>query len=85
MNSFGKIVQSSRVYLNSVAVNSSFPASSNNSSKFLSTLNLSRKNERIASLSVVHKSCFNTSNVEQKFLEEVGYGQADPALNPSPS
>ncbi|EAL68179.1 hypothetical protein DDB_G0278013 [Dictyostelium discoideum AX4] len=85
MNSIGKLIQSStKVYSNgSNLVN--FSKNTIDSSKFLSTLNLSSKNERFASLYAIHKSCFNTLSAEQRFLEEVGDNSGNPALNPSPS
>ncbi|EFA81337.1 hypothetical protein PPL_05320 [Heterostelium album PN500] len=43
------------------------------------------KNAKLSSAAMIHKSCFNTSRVEQTLLEEVGEGQADPSFNPSPS
>eukprot|EP01132_Coremiostelium_polycephalum_P003071 gene3071-3840_t len=50
-----------------------------------STNSAKPRNERLASFVMVHKTCFNTSRLEEKLLEEVGAGMGDPSLNPSPS
>eukprot|EP01133_Synstelium_polycarpum_P009740 gene9740-11375_t len=83
MNSFGRLSRTVPFY-------NSLTSNSNTNQKFITT-SVKLKNEflinksKLASAALIHRSCFSTSRVEERLIEEVGTGQADPSFNPSPS
>ncbi|KYR01043.1 hypothetical protein DLAC_02131 [Tieghemostelium lacteum] len=78
----------SKPFLNSSSINK-LSTLINGTNKFYTVktsyfLNTS-KNERLETLTQLHKNCFNTSRIEERIMENIGEGQGDPSFNPSPS
>jgi len=83
MNSLGKFFRNSVSRVSPANVNNASQKSLHTHSGMFSLKG--RDETRIAALSLVHKTCFNTSKCEEKMIEEVGFGMGDPSFNPSPS
>ncbi|KAF2070138.1 hypothetical protein CYY_008537 [Polysphondylium violaceum] len=82
MNTLGKLVKLCNPSTGACITNAGKKSLHTNTSVFTSK---GRIEARIAALSLVHKTCFNTSKCEERLSEEVGFGMGDPSLNPSPS
>ncbi|GAM26009.1 hypothetical protein SAMD00019534_091840 [Acytostelium subglobosum LB1] len=91
MNRIGKLLRSavlpsSSVVNHTVSCTKTIAATPSRAFMSWNGMEFLQSHANLSAAAMVHQQCFDTPrNVEQMLIDEVGDGQGDPALNPSPS